>query len=67
MQALTRLQNHLNQVRFVGQYQRKGPFLKTVLLILKPNKVEWIIFQLFLIIQTLDYQRQSKNLKFDSI
>ena len=47
MQALTRLQNHLNQVRFVGRYQRKGPFLKTVLMILKPNKVDWIIFLTF--------------------
>ena len=47
LHAFTRLQNHQNRVRRAGWYNWKGAFLKMPLMILMPNKVQWMIFYFF--------------------
>ena len=40
LHAFIRLQNYQNHVRYARGYQWKGPFLKSVLIIIKTNKVQ---------------------------
>ena len=46
--AFTGLQNFQNKVRYAWRYQRKGPFLTSVLIIIKSNEVNKWIFDFFL-------------------
>ena len=64
--AFTGLQNFQNKVRYAWWYQRKGPFLTSVLNIIKSNEVNKWFLDFFYHVDT-EIHISVKNVRFDSI